>query len=85
MNNRGFDFAVKAMGALEMYREMYQSGPEYGHELSHVLNTLRMRAETLTVKTGSDFADKKFLMAFADALEVADKPGEYIPLSQRQG
>lgn len=83
MNNRGFDFAVKAMGALEMYREMYASGGEYQHELSHVLNTLRMRAETLSIKTGSDASDKKFLMAFADALEVANQPGEYVPLSQR--
>ena len=81
MNNRGFDFAVKAMGALEMYREMYASGAEYQHELSHVLNTLRMRAETL--KSGGDASEKKFLMAFADALEEANEPGEYVPRSQR--
>lgn len=81
MNNRGFAYAIRAMGALEMYREMYSSGGEYQHELNHVLNTLRMRAETM--KENHEISDRNFILAFADALEESNKPTAYVPLSQR--
>lgn len=81
MINRGYAYAIRAMGSLEMYREMHQSGPHYQHELNHVLQALRQRAETMNAQ--SEASDKKFLLAFADALEVANQPGDYVPINQR--
>lgn len=78
MINRGYAYAIRAMGSLEMYREMHSSSPHYEHELNHVIQALRQRAETM----GDDREGKKFLLGFADALEEANKPGDYVPRSQ---
>lgn len=80
MINRGYAYAIRAMGSLEMYREMHSSSPHYQHELNHVIQALRQRAETMSAP--AEASDKKFLLGFADALEQADKPGDYIPRSQ---
>lgn len=81
MVNRGYAYAIRAMGSLEMYSEMHAGDAHYQHELNHILQALRLRAETMSGPR--EFSDKKFLMAFADALEVANQPGEYVPMSQR--
>jgi hypothetical protein len=81
MINRGYAYAIRTMGALEMFMEMYAGDHEYQRELNHLLQTLRHRADTMMAPR--EFSDRKFLLAFADALEEANKPGEYVPLGQR--
>lgn len=83
MDNPGFDLAVKAMTSLEMYSQLYASSDRYQKHISEVLSILRESAECTLVKTGGDAAKKKFLLAFADALEISNKPGEYVPLSKQ--
>jgi hypothetical protein len=81
MINRGYAYAIRTMGALEMYMEMYAGDQQYQDELKRLLRTLRERAQTMDMPRES--TDKKFLMAFADALEVAHQVGEYVPLGSR--
>jgi hypothetical protein len=80
MVNRGYAYAIRTMQALEMYQEMYSSSAHYQHHLKDLVATLRSRAETMGKP--EERSDKKFLQAFADALEVANQPGEYVSRSQ---
>lgn len=80
MVNRGYAYAIRTMQALEMYQEMYSSSPQYVHHLKDLLNTLRSRADTMG--RDEERSSKKFLLAFADALEVANQPGDYVPRPQ---
>lgn len=82
MENAAFSLARNAMTSLEMYRDYYASSEPYQKNFQEVLNILRTTAENAYTK-GEQFGDKKFLMAFADALEIANKPGEYVPMSKR--
>ena len=77
MKNPAFDLACKAMSSLEIYRDFYASSEKYQYNFQEILNIIRFTAENSYTKS-EQFGDKKFLLAFADALEVANKPGEYV-------
>ncbi|PVX34997.1 hypothetical protein [Janthinobacterium sp. 78] len=80
MDKPEFILAAKAMETLEMYQTFYASSSEYQERLQEVLKLLRHRGASLLT---SEHASAKFLLAFADALEVSNLPGEYVPLSRR--
>lgn len=81
MDNPEFVLAVKAMEALEMYQASYGNSVEYQSHLQEVQQILRHKGASLLL---SEHGAAKFLLAFADALEVAHLPGEYVPLSRRK-
>ena len=80
MEKPEFILAAKAMETLEMYQTFYGSSGEYQAHQQEVLKLLRHKGASLLV---SEHGPAKFLLAFADALEVAGQPGEYVPLSRR--
>lgn len=80
MNNPEFVLAVKAMETLEMYQNFYANSREYQVHLQEILQLLRHRGASTLL---SDHGAAKFTLAFADALEAAHQPGEYVPLSKR--
>ena len=73
--------AAKAMETLEMYQTFYGHSQEYQAHQQEVLKLLRHKGASLLV---SEHGPAKFLLAFADALETAGLPGEYVPLARRQ-
>jgi hypothetical protein len=79
MTSKVFDLARQAMATLEWYRGFYGSAPPFPERFTEVLNMLRRTAENQSSAEG----EKKLLLAFADALEIANKPGEYRPLNER--
>lgn len=80
MEKPEFILAAKAMETLEMYQTFYGNSGEYQAHQQEVLKLLRHKgASLLTTEHGS----AKFLLAFADALEVASLPGAYVPVNQR--
>ena len=80
MEKPEFILATKAMETLEMYQSFYGNSGEYQAHQQEVLKLLRHKGASLLV---SEHAAAKFLLAFADALEVAHLPGEYVPVSRR--
>ena len=76
---KAFALARQAMTTLEWYRSFYGSGQQFPERFTEVLNMLRRTAGNQSGAAG----EKKFLLAFADALEIANKPGEYRPLNER--
>lgn len=81
MENPVFSLARKAMSSLEMYSDFYASSSSYQEHFQEVLSIIRDTAENV-YSDGESYSNKKFLLAFADALEVSNKSGEYIPLSK---
>ncbi len=84
MTNKAFDLAREAMTSLEFFRGHYSSGDQYQQHFQQVLGMLRGGAANAFSK-GEQYGDKKFLLAFADALEQANRSGEYVPLAKREG
>lgn len=80
MDNPEFVLAAKAMESLEMYRMFYASSNDYQLRFQDVLGLLRHRGEAMLL---TNYGQGKFLLAFSDALEVGNQPGEYVPLSKR--
>jgi hypothetical protein len=80
MKNKAFGIAQEAMVSLEMFRDFYASGESYQENFQEVLKILRVTAQGTQAER---YSDAKFLLAFADALEVANRPGEYVPLGKR--
>ena len=81
MDKPEFILAAKAMETLEMYQTFYGHSQEYQAHQQEVLKLLRHKGASLLV---SEHGPAKFLLAFADALETAGLPGEYVPLPRRQ-
>lgn len=80
MDRPEFILAAKAMESLEMYQTFYGNSSEYQTHQQEVLKLLRHKGASLLV---SEHGPAKFLLAFADALEVAGQPGEYVPVGRR--
>lgn len=72
-----YEVAKQAMEVLEFYERFYASSEPYQQHRREVIALLRNRAENF--KGGSQYGDYKFLMLLAAALEVSNKPGEYVP------
>jgi hypothetical protein len=73
-NPTGYEMAVRAMHSLQMYRKHYASGQKFQERFQEILSMLRKVAED-----SNSIGEKKFLFGFADALEQANKGGEYVP------
>lgn len=76
MENKAFNIARQALTSIEFYRGFYASSEPSQKHFNEVLDMLRRTAENMSA--GESYSDKKFLLAFADALEVANTSGEYI-------
>lgn len=80
MEKPEFILAAKAMETLEMYQTFYGNSGEYQAHQQELLKLLRHKGASLLV---SEHGAAKFLLAFADALEVAGQAGEYVPVGRR--
>ena len=80
MEKPEFILAAKAMETLEMYQAFDgNTGEDQAHQ-QELLKLLRHKGASLLV---SEHGAAKFLLAFADALEVAGQAGEYVPVGRR--
>ena len=79
MTPKAFDLARQAMTTLEWYRNFHGSAQPFQERFTEVLDMLRTTAKNQSSKS----EEKKFLLAFADALQIANTPGEYRPLNER--
>ena len=79
MTPKAFALARQAMTTLEWYRSFYGSAPPFPERYNEVINMLKKAAENQS----GEYGEKNFLLALADALQNANKPGEYRPLNER--
>ena len=79
MTHDAFELARQALTTIEFYRNFHGSSQPFQERFREVLIMLRGTAANKSDERG----EKKFLLAFADALEVANVSGPYQPLSER--
>lgn len=78
-----FEYAKQAMASIEFFRKHYASGQQFQQHLTQITEILRGVAVN-KFTSGDAYGDQKFLLSFADALEVANKAGPYVSLKDRE-
>lgn len=80
MSRDAYDLVRQALTTLEFFEAAYASSEPYQVIRRQVIGYLRNRAESAAK---SNYGDAKFLYNFADTLEESNKPGAYVPLTDK--
>ena len=81
MSPEVFGIAERAMASITFFRAHHASTQPFQVHFQQVLQMLRETARN--VYANKPTGEMNFLLAFADALAIANKPGEYVPIDQR--